>query len=464
MRELETDYLVVGAGASGMAFTDTLIDHADADVVLVDRRHAPGGHWNDAYPFVRLHQPSAYYGVASRVLGTESIDQTGPNAGFYDRATGAEICAYYQRVLEEHLLASGQVRFLGMHDHVADPNTGHRLVSRLTGETTTVRARRRVVDATWLESSVPARHERPFDVDADARVVTPDELVRTGDPAVGYTVIGGGKTAMDTCDWLLGTGVDPDAIRWIRPQDTWTLDRRYFQPLSRVPWLLEGYGLLLEAAAQAGGVGDLFHRLEASGYVLRLDPDVEPGAFRGATLSLDELERLRGIEHVVREGYVRRIGTHQIVMTEGTLPTDPGQIHVDCTARGLGQGAVRSVFEPGRITIQWIQWGVLPFSTALIAFLEATRDDDEDRNHLCPVGPPLGGLTDAARAFAQTQRGLMRWQEDPEVSAWRQDLRLNVARGAIDHLDDPRMQSALTRLGSYGQAAVDNLDRLAEAR
>ncbi len=58
MREIETDYLVVGAGAAGMAFTDALIAASDADVVIVDRRHGPGGHWNDAYPFVRLHGPS----------------------------------------------------------------------------------------------------------------------------------------------------------------------------------------------------------------------------------------------------------------------------------------------------------------------------------------------------------------------------------------------------------------------
>ncbi len=57
LRMLEADYLVVGAGAAGMAFTDALIAASDAQVVLVDRRHAPGGHWLDAYPFVRLHQP-----------------------------------------------------------------------------------------------------------------------------------------------------------------------------------------------------------------------------------------------------------------------------------------------------------------------------------------------------------------------------------------------------------------------
>ena len=32
MRSLSTDYLVVGAGAMGMAFTDALIDHADVHV------------------------------------------------------------------------------------------------------------------------------------------------------------------------------------------------------------------------------------------------------------------------------------------------------------------------------------------------------------------------------------------------------------------------------------------------
>jgi len=116
MNEIETDYLVVGAGASGMAFVDALIAESDADVVMVDRRHGPGGHWLDAYPFVRLHQPSANYGVTSRVLGADRIDETGPNAGFYERSTAAEICEYYARVLDEDFLPSGQVRFLGLTD------------------------------------------------------------------------------------------------------------------------------------------------------------------------------------------------------------------------------------------------------------------------------------------------------------------------------------------------------------
>ena len=101
-----------------MAFVDALIAETEADVVMVDRRHCPGGHWNDAYPFVRLHQTSAYYGVNSRVLGDDLIDETGLNAGFYERASAPEICDYYQRVMDEHLLRSGQVRFFGMSEYL----------------------------------------------------------------------------------------------------------------------------------------------------------------------------------------------------------------------------------------------------------------------------------------------------------------------------------------------------------
>ena len=95
-----SDYLVVGAGAVGMGFTDVLIDHADVRVALVDRRAAPGGHWLDAYPFVRLHQASAFYGVASTLLGGGAQQTDGPEAGLSERAGAAEICAYYAQVLQ----------------------------------------------------------------------------------------------------------------------------------------------------------------------------------------------------------------------------------------------------------------------------------------------------------------------------------------------------------------------------
>src|SRR5271155_375179 len=81
---ITADYLIMGAGATGMAFADSVLTETEATLVIVDRRDRPGGHWNDAYPFVRLHQPAAYYGVNSWPLGSGEKDATGLNKGFYE--------------------------------------------------------------------------------------------------------------------------------------------------------------------------------------------------------------------------------------------------------------------------------------------------------------------------------------------------------------------------------------------
>src|SRR3954454_14442391 len=113
MRSLETDYLVVGAGAMGMAFTDAVIDHSDVHVTLVDRRYGAGGHWQDAYPFVQLHQASLFYGAASTVLGTGAVQQSGPESDLQERARQSQIQAYLDVLRPRRFTASGRVTFLG---------------------------------------------------------------------------------------------------------------------------------------------------------------------------------------------------------------------------------------------------------------------------------------------------------------------------------------------------------------
>src|SRR4051794_26435188 len=134
---LETDYLVVGAGALGMAFVDSLIAHSDADVVIVERRHRPGGHWLDAYPFVQLHQPSRFYGVNSTPLGQDRIEPDGMDAGGYERASGAEICGYFDDIMRHQFLASERVRFFPMCEYSGEG----RFRSGVTGQVTDVTVR-----------------------------------------------------------------------------------------------------------------------------------------------------------------------------------------------------------------------------------------------------------------------------------------------------------------------------------
>ena len=460
MRQVETDYLVVGAGASGMAFVDTLIAETDADVVMVDRRHRPGGHWVDGYPFLRLHQASACYGVNSRMLGGDRIDESGPNAGFYERATAAEMSDYYTRVLEEHLLPSGQVRFYGMSDYRGNGSDGHHFVSTLTGETTTVKVRRKFVDATYTESSIPSKHTPAFEVDAGVRLLTPNDLVDLAEPATGYTILGAGKTSMDTCVWLLEQGVAPDRIRWIRPRDPWIIDRAYTQPRELVGSFLEFYSRMVEAAAEAESGPDAFRRLEAHGVFARLDPDVEPDVFRGATLSALELESLRQISGVVRLGKVRRIGTGRITLDDGSIPSDPRQVYVDCTAAGLNIAPVRPIFERDRITMQFITLGIAPWSAATLGFVEAAREDDEDKNRLCPPVAFTGEASDPPWALYNGFRSAGLRMAEPDIVAWNEGSRLNPMRGANDRADDPLVQAGFMRFATNMEPALANLARL----
>ena len=115
MAEIEVDYLVVGAGASGMAFADALVTAGARSRCCSSTGDTSGGHWLDAYPFVRLHQPSANYGVTP--LGSATSASTCRaqrrvlRAG--DRRRDRRLL---RRVLEEILLPAG-VRFLGMVEH-----------------------------------------------------------------------------------------------------------------------------------------------------------------------------------------------------------------------------------------------------------------------------------------------------------------------------------------------------------
>lgn len=456
MTHIETDYLIVGAGAAGMAFADALIAESDCDVVLVDRRNAPGGHWNDAYPFVRIHQTSANYGVNSRVLGTESIGSD----GFYDRSTAPEICAYFRQVLEQTFLPSGRVRFLPMSDYIGDWSDQHAVRSGLTGKTTEIFVRRRLVDSTYLEVSVPATHTPPFEVDPGARLIPVGDLVRVHEPPAGYTIIGAGKTAMDAANWLLDHGVDPDSIRWIKPREAWVFDRASFQPLDLIVQTIEALADAFESLAGAKDLNDLWRRVENCGELCRIDPDVEPTMFRGAILSQAEIVALRQLERVVRMGPVRRIGTDRITLEDGEIPSSCDEIHVDCTARGFRTAPPRPIFEPARITLQSLIGGFTTYNAALVGFVESTSRDDVQKNALCPPTPQPNEPVDWIKTMCAGMTTFSAHAAEPDVAAWVNASRLSLTRGMADHLDDPGMQQPMARwLASVGPALA-NADRL----
>ena len=459
MREMHTDYLVVGAGASGMAFVDALLSESpDARVVMVDRRHRPGGHWLDAYPFVQLHQPSAYYGVASRRLGEDRVDTSGINAGFYERASAPEICEYYARVMEHDFVGSARVQFLPMSDYRGEDADGHHVRSRTTGADTTIRART-FVDATYVYSEIPSRHPLPYEVDPGVRVVAPNDLVDLAEAPAGFTVVGAGKTSMDTCCWLLDNGVDPDRHPAGSARATHGCSiARFMQPLDLVGSFMQMQARWVEAAAVAQDAADFAHRLEDRGVLVRLDPRFEPRTWRGATISMGEVEALRTIERVVRdEGYVRRIGSDSVKLDAGEIPSSPDELYVDCTAVGVRPTAPIPIFDRDRIVLQYITIGIVPWSMATIGAVEALREDDAEKNRLCPPLTFHGDASDMLQTAYTGMVGLIARGSEPDIGAWTESCRLNPASGAMSRLDNPDVASALGMMGEHIGAAMQNL-------
>lgn len=455
VRRLEADYLVVGCGAAGMAFTDALIADSDAQVVMVDRRHAPGGHWNDVYPFVRLHQPSAYYGVNSLPLGLDAIERHGRNDGFYERASGPEICGYFSRVMEERLLPSGKVRFFPMCEY----ESGHRFVSRLSGERYDVKVRKKLVDATYLEPFIPLSCKPPFEVAPDVRCVPPNALPKLLERAERYVIIGAGKTAMDAIVWLLDCGVASDDIRWIKPRESWLLNREFGQGGEFLGTLFEGLACQAEAAAQARSLDELFTRLSAGAQMLRVDESVAPTMYKAPTASTAEIEQLRRVKDVVR-GRVRRLEPERVVLQERELPASPRDLYVHCAARGLNPAPAIPIFTEERITPQPIRIGLIPFNAALVGYVEATRADTEKKNHLCPPNRLPDVPLDWARGTLIGMTADYLWSREPDISDWLERARLNPTRGVRARRDEPKLQKALKRYVEQARPALERLRQL----
>jgi hypothetical protein len=110
-----------------------------------------------------------------------------------------------------------------------------------------------------------------------------------------------------------------------------------------------------EAAAKATSVADLFERLERRGQMLRIDRTGWPTAFRGATLSILEVEALSTIKDVVRKGRVRRIERDAIVLEKGKVDVAPDALYVDCTAKAFSKRPPVPVFNGDQITLQSVR-------------------------------------------------------------------------------------------------------------
>ncbi len=465
MANVETDYLVIGAGAVGLAFVDTLLDEdPNCHITIVDKHARPGGHWNDAYPFVALHQPSATYGVNSMELCPDRRDTSGHNAGMFPLAPHAEILSYYSKLMNDRLIPSGRVTYLPLTEYRGGSDGTHEVRGILSGDEQSVRVRRKLVDGTWFQTSVPATHTPAFEIAEGTRFAIPGDLPGlwkdAGKLPDHYVVIGGGKTAMDTAVWLLEAGVAPEKIGWVRPRDSWMFNRKLLQPaFHHIEDLITFQTDLVEAANASASGDEMFAELDRRGTMLRIDPHVTPKMFHFAVISEGEIEMLRKIETVYRDGHVSRIEPGRMHLQSSRVDLPQNTLFIDCTASAVPfdvRDTGRQFFDGDRITLQLVQVPFVPYSAALAAFLEANFETDEEKNALCPPAP----LTDSTDAYPYAvMANLMSTAilaANEKVSAFNAHSRLHPTGPAVARMmkeGDPR----LAKLAGVGPAIKMNM-------
>ena len=215
------------------------------------------------------------------------------------------------------------------------------------------------------------------------------------------------------------------------------------------------------AAADAESLEDFFLRLEAAGVMLRIADDVTPTMAKAPTLGTWELELLRSVEQVVRLGHIRHVTRREIVLDRGSVPLPPGSLVVHCAASGLRYPPMVPIWAPDRIRVQTIRAGFPCFNAALAGYVEATRDDDRERNRLCPPNTLPDNLTNWTQMQVRGTLATRAFGSEPDIATWANACALNPARIDPAQRDDPAVRAAIARLTRETDRGLARMGELA---
>jgi len=341
--------------------------------------------------------------------------------------------------------------------------TSSRLTSLTNGEGTRITVRKKIVDGTHAQTAIPKTHPPKYAVASGITCIPPNQLPDIRRPYAAYTVVGSGKTGMDSCLWLLQHGVSQSRIRWIMPRDAWLINRANMQPgaedFDRSMAATIGQ---FEAIAEATSLADLLANLEARDLLMRIDKTVEPTTYRCAVVSPAELAELRRIKDIVRLGHLRAVTPTRIDLDQGSLAADLDTLYIDCSAGALVQPPPVPVFDGNRINLLMVRWCQPLFSAALIAFVESHFDDQAEMNAMCTVVPSPERPVDWLRMWAVTLANTAHWRQHEALNAWLSQCRLNNVTAMLRGVkpDDTAKVARLKEAAIKGGAAAAKLPEL----
>ncbi|MEP6626141.1 MAG: hypothetical protein ABJC79_16965 [Acidimicrobiia bacterium] len=113
------------------------------------------------------------------------------------------------------------------------------------------------------------------------------------------------------------------------------------------------------------------------------------------------------------------------------------------------------------IRLQTIRAGFPCFGAALAGYVEATRDDDRERNRLCPPNVLPDTLASWARMQVRGARATRSFGAEPDIAEWANGCALNPARIEPGRQDDPAVRAATARVAAVAEPGLAALAALA---
>merc|ERR1712142_790146 len=398
----------------GMSFLEELITTSDdMEAIIVDTRAAPGGHWNDAYSFVRLHQPALTYGVSSRTLGT----------GGADLASKAMILEHFELAMKD-LISTKRVRFFPQCKYLGDGKFTSLVDENIVYD---VKINAKLVDATCTMTHVPATKKPNYQVSEGVHLVPVNGLGTLSSPWPHYLIIGGGKTGVDAVLFLLDHGLHPDKISWVIPNDSWfwerdgfTFDDGVFNTL-----MMNLIDSVIDEKNET--VSDILMAMEERGIMMRLDKNIMPTRYRAATVTKAEIQKLQRVKNIIRKGRITKIEVGKLIFQSGEdMMINPYTLCVDCSVNCTLFPPTKKVFAGDTISLQYIRIPPPGISASAIAALELMfPNDEEKKNSVCiPFDVPQlpddiikNFYTDSKVNDAMMQVLGFRWERQRRVSA-----------------------------------------------
>jgi len=151
----------------------------------------------------------------------------------------------------------------------------------------------------------------------------------------------------------------------------------------------------------------------------------------------------------------------RIHLAEGSITVADDALVVNCAADGLKNPPRVPIWRPEMITLQAIRAGFPCFGAALAGYVEATRDDDVEKNRLCPPSSFGNTLEDWATMNVLGLRNSRSFGSEPDIKAWSDRVALNPARVPPEYGRSAALDDAVERLQAHTEPGLAGLARLA---